>query len=261
MPTDGELVPTLDPAALTEVVGWPVTNGSPVDASVALVNGTPQVVPAKPGVTFDEAELEAGFLEAVAKPQGERTLALTAQVAKPDFTTKDARALKIREQVSTFTTYFPYADYRNVNLGRAAELINGTVLKPGETFSLNGTVGERTEANGFTKGYIISDGILIQDLGGGVSQIATTTFNAMFFAGSRTSSTSPTRSTSTATRSAGRPRSPGVRSTCASPTTPPTASCRRQRHALDPASSGVATVSCTRRSTGTSPPPTATATT
>ena len=45
------------------------------------------------------------------------------------------------------------------------------------------TVGERTEANGFTKGYIINDGILVQDLGGGVSQMATTTFNAMFFAG------------------------------------------------------------------------------
>ena len=183
VPTDGELVPTLDAAKLTEVVGAKVTSGAPVDATVTLVNGTPQVVPAKPGVTFDEQQLEAGFLETVAKPQGERTLALTAKVAQPAFTTQDARALKIREQVSTFTTYFPYAEYRNVNLGRAAELIDGTVLKPGETFSLNGTVGERTEANGFTKGYIISDGILIQDLGGGVSQIATTTFNAMFFAG------------------------------------------------------------------------------
>ncbi len=140
-------------------------------------------IPAKPGVTFDQAELEAGFLDVVAKPQGKRTLALTAKVAKPDFTTKDAKALKVTEQVSTFTTYFPYAEYRNVNLGRAAELINGTLLKPGETFSLNGTVGERTRANGFTKGFIISDGILVQDLGGGVSQIATTTFNAMFFAG------------------------------------------------------------------------------
>ena len=183
VPTDGELVPTLDGAKLAEVVGAKVTQGAPVDASVVLVNGTPQVVPAKPGVTFDEQQLEAGFLETVAKPQGERTLALTAKVAQPAFTTKDARALGIREQVSTFTTYFPYAEYRNVNLGRAAELIDGTLLKPGETFSLNGTVGERTEANGFTKGYIISDGILIQDLGGGVSQIATTTFNAMFFAG------------------------------------------------------------------------------
>ncbi|TGN64153.1 hypothetical protein EXE59_09465 [Nocardioides eburneiflavus] len=182
-PTDGELVATLDAAKLTEVVGGKVTQGAPVDASVALVDGTPQVVPAKPGVTFDAAELESGFLGAVAAPQGERTLALSAQVAKPAFTTKDARALQVRERVSTFTTYFPYAEYRNVNIGRAAEIIDGTLLKPGETFSLNDTVGERTEANGFTKGYVINDGILVQDLGGGVSQMATTLFNAMFFAG------------------------------------------------------------------------------
>ncbi|MBC2932974.1 VanW family protein [Nocardioides sp. zg-1228] len=183
VPTDGELVPTLDAAVLSEVVAGTVTQGAPVDASVALVGGKPRVVPAKPGVTFDPAELEAGFLDVVAKPQGERTLALTAKVAKPDFTTKDARALRVRERVSTFTTYFPYAEYRNVNIGRAAELIDGTLLKPGETFSLNDTVGERTEANGFTKGYVINDGILVQDLGGGVSQMATTLFNAMFFAG------------------------------------------------------------------------------
>jgi vancomycin resistance protein YoaR len=183
VPTEGELVPTLDPAKLSEVVGAKVTQGAPVDATVALVGGRPQVVPAKPGVTFDPAELEAGFLAAVSKPQDERNLALTAQVAEPEFTTKDARALQVREEVSTFTTYFPYAEYRNVNIGRAAEIVDGTLLKPGETFSLNDTVGERTEANGFTKGYVINDGILVQDLGGGVSQMATTLFNAMFFAG------------------------------------------------------------------------------
>lgn len=183
VPTDGELVPTLDAKALTAVVDTRVTSGAPVDATVALVDGRPQVVPARPGVTFDPAELEAGFLDAVARPQGERRIDLTATVAKPDFTTKEARALKVREEVSSFTTYFPYAEYRNVNIGRAAEIIDGTLLKPGETFSMNGIVGERTEANGFTKGYVISDGILIQDLGGGVSQMATTLFNAMFFAG------------------------------------------------------------------------------
>ena len=183
VPTDGELVPTLDAARLTEVVAAKVTNGAPVDASVTLVGGVPRVVPAKPGVTFDQQQLEAGFLDVVAKPQGQRTLTLDAKVAKPDFTTKEARALRIRERVSSFTTYFPYAEYRNINIGRAAEIIDGTVLLPGETFSLNDTVGERTEANGFTKGYIINDGILVQDLGGGVSQMATTLFNAMFFAG------------------------------------------------------------------------------
>lgn len=183
VPTDGELVPTLDAAALTEVVGAEVTTGAPVDATVALVDGAPQVVPARPGVTFDPQELEAGFLGAVAAPQGERTLALTAQVAEPEFTTEDARALKVRREVSTFTTYFPYAEYRNTNIGRAAELVDGTLLKPGDTFSLNGIVGERTVANGFTEGYVINDGILVTDLGGGVSQMATTLFNAMFFAG------------------------------------------------------------------------------
>lgn len=183
VPTDGELVPTLDPAVLAEVIGARVTTGAPVDATVQLVDGTPQVIPSKPGVTFDQAQLEAGFLDVVAKPQGQRTLALDAQVAQPEFTTKDARALQVKERVSTFSTYFPYAEYRNVNIGRAAELIDGTLLKPGETFSLNDVVGERTEANGFTEGFIINDGILVQDLGGGVSQMATTTFNAMFFAG------------------------------------------------------------------------------
>ncbi|HEY9395394.1 MAG TPA: VanW family protein, partial [Nocardioides sp.] len=106
-----------------------------------------------------------------------------SKVAKPKVTTEEAKAWGVKEKVSTFTTNFPYAEYRNVNIGRAAELVNGTVLAPGDTFSLNGIVGERTAANGFTKGWMIQNGIFREDYGGGVSQMATTTFNAMFFAG------------------------------------------------------------------------------
>jgi vancomycin resistance protein YoaR len=123
------------------------------------------------------------FLGVVAAEEGSREAEVEAEVVEPDFTTKDARELGIKEKVSEFTTYYPHADYRNVNIGRAAELVDGTLLKPGETFSLNDTVGERTAENGFTIGYIISNGVLVQDYGGGVSQMATTTFNAMFFAG------------------------------------------------------------------------------
>ena len=180
---DGELVPTLNKSKLTKVMSGVVSQGAPVDATVALVAGKPQVVAAKDGVVFVKSQLEDGFLDLVSAPEGERNLALDSEVAQPEFSTADAEALRIHERVSTFTTYYPHADYRNINLGRAGELIDGTVLKPGETFSLNGTVGERTVANGFTEGYIIADGILIQDLGGGVSQMATTLFNAMFFAG------------------------------------------------------------------------------
>ena len=183
-PVNGELVPRLDAKVLDEVVSAAVgENGTAVDATVQLVNGVPKVIRARPGVTYDKKQVADGFLTLVVAERDQRSLQVAAKVAQPDFTTKDARALAIKERVSTFTTYYPHAEYRNVNLGRAAELINGTVLKPGETFSLNGTVGERTRANGFTKGYVISDGILVGDLGGGVSQMATTTFNAMFFAG------------------------------------------------------------------------------
>ena len=183
-PHNGELVPTVDAERLTDLVrGATSGKGKPVDATVKLVKGKPRVVPSKPGVTFDPDDVTTTFLDLVAMPEGERKLKVEATVDEADFTTREARDLGIREKVSEFTTYFPYAEYRNINIGRAADLVDGTVLKPGETFSLNGVVGERTVENGFTTGFVISGGIFKEDLGGGVSQMATTTFNAMFFAG------------------------------------------------------------------------------
>ncbi|XBB65160.1 VanW family protein [Nocardioides sp. WV_118_6] len=182
-PENGKLVPAVDEAALATLVKGATANGKPVDATVKLVKGKPKVIPAKPGVTFDPAEVATVFQGLLTAPEDARSGKVNATVADADFTTKDAKALKIVEKISEFSTYYPHADYRNVNIGRAAELVDGTLLKPGEEFSLNKTVGERTAENGFTDGYIISNGILKKDLGGGVSQMATTTFNAMFFAG------------------------------------------------------------------------------
>ena len=182
-PENGELVPVVDEAKLAALVKGATAEGKPVDATVALVKGRPKVIPAKPGVTFDPHQVATVFQGLLTAPDDQRKGKVDAEVTDADFTTKDAKALKIVEKVSEFSTYYPHADYRNINIGRAAELIDGTVLKPGEEFSLNKIVGERTAENGFTNGYIISNGILKKDLGGGVSQMATTTFNAMFFAG------------------------------------------------------------------------------
>jgi vancomycin resistance protein YoaR len=183
VPDDGELVPRIDERKLTRLVEGATSSGEPIDATVELVNGKPEVVPAKPGVEFEPDDVVAVFTRLLTAPEGDRTGEVKATVREAEFTTKEAKALGIEREVSEFTTYYPHADYRNTNIGRAAELIDGTVLKPGETFSLNGTVGERTAENGFTIGYVISNGVLVQDYGGGVSQMATTTFNAMFFAG------------------------------------------------------------------------------
>ncbi len=185
VPDEGELAPRVDGekmiAALEPVMRTVGTE--PVDARFEVRRGKPVLVPAKVGVEIDPDELESGFAEVAVRTGKARRLEIEGRVEQPAFTTAEARKLKIKEQVSTFTTNFPYAEYRNVNLSRAAELIDGLVLEPGEVYSMNETVGERTKANGFTEGYIISDGIFTKDLGGGVSQIATTTFNAMFFAG------------------------------------------------------------------------------
>ena len=182
---NGELVPRVDGEKLLEALA-PVmrtVGREPQDARFEVVRGKPRVVPAKVGVELDPEQLEDEFADAASAEGEERRLEVDGRRVQPEFTTAEAKELGITEQVSTFTTNFPYAEDRNVNLTRAAELIDGTVLQPGERFSLNETVGERTAENGFTEGYIVSDGIFKKDLGGGVSQIATTTFNAMFFAG------------------------------------------------------------------------------
>ena len=183
-PADGELKAELKPKVFADLIASKVgTDGAPVDATVKLVDGKPQVIPAKPGVKLDAASISDDFIAAVTKSGKERQLTVKTKVANADFSTKDAEKLGIKERISSEFTEYPYAEYRNINIGRAAELINGTVLKPGETFSLNKTVGERTAANGFTTGFMIANGIFKEDFGGGVSQMATTAFNAGFFGG------------------------------------------------------------------------------
>ncbi len=183
-PYQGKLVPLVDRKELDSLLGDVVgDDDEPVDASFKVVDGKPQVVPGKPGADYDPQVVARNFLRLVKAEPGQRQLEVEAEVVAPELTTKEAKSLGIKEQVSEFTTTYPDADYRNTNIGRAAELVDGTVLEPGETFSMNGIVGERTRANGFTEGFIISNGILKKDLGGGVSQLATTLFNGMFFAG------------------------------------------------------------------------------
>lgn len=175
---DGEdLVAALEPRL--ERIGT-----APVDASFRVrPDQRVRVVPSQPGREIDPDELEQALPEVLLASGDERRLRVQGREAQADLTTEEARELGVRRRVSTFTTYFPYAEYRNVNIGRAAELVDGTLVLPGETFSMNDEVGERTLENGFTEGYVISDGLFRTDLGGGVSQMATTIFNAMFFAG------------------------------------------------------------------------------
>ena len=102
---------------------------------------------------------------------------------EPSFTTEQANDLGIHELISEFTTYYPCCAPRVGNIQRGAEIMNGTIVRPGRRFSLNEVLGERTTERGFVAAPQIFKGRLEDAVGGGVSQIATTTYNAAFFAG------------------------------------------------------------------------------
>ena len=182
---DGTFTPSLDAAKLEPLFKerFKDLETLPKDATIQIVTGKPMVVPAVDGEVIARDKVVPAILGILPKPEGQRRASVGLAKSKAKITTEAAEALRVKEVMGEFTTHFPHATYRNVNIGTAARRINGTLLKPDETFSLNKVVGERTKENGFTDGNIISGGKFVLDLGGGVSQSATTTFNAAFFAG------------------------------------------------------------------------------
>jgi len=154
------------------------------DATFRIVRSRPRVVPAVSGREVQPTELAAAITSALTKTGTDRVAEVALHTAQPDLTTTEARALGVVEKVSSWTTNFPYAAYRAHNIGQASHYLNGTLVLPGHEFSLNQTIGERTKERGFVAGIIIGgEGNFDKDLGGGVSAVATTTFNAVFYAG------------------------------------------------------------------------------
>ena len=94
-----------------------------------------------------------------------------------------AKSLGIVEVIGEFTTNYQPNQTRNINIQRIAELTLGAVIEPGGEFSINDYVGRRTRENGFVDAGVISNGVFTTSVGGGISQYATTLFNAAFFAG------------------------------------------------------------------------------
>ncbi|MDT0318917.1 VanW family protein [Streptomyces millisiae] len=112
-----------------------------------------------------------------------RTGPVDTEPVEPTLSRDTYRELGLVEEMSSFTVEFEPADYRTTNIGRAAELIDGSLVLPDDTWSFNERVGERTEENGFVEGVIILDDRYQRAQGGGVSAVATTVYNAIFFAG------------------------------------------------------------------------------
>lgn len=156
-----------------------------VDATFRVEGDVVTVVPGRDGFDVDVKQAVARIREiATMIPGGApREFEAPGTPVPPKFTTEQAQALNITGKVSTFTTNHRCCETRVKNIHRIADIVNGSVVKPGEVFSLNRKVGMRTPENGFLPAPAIRDGELVDETGGGVSQFATTLFNAVFFGG------------------------------------------------------------------------------
>ncbi|MBO3725391.1 VanW family protein [Actinomyces bowdenii] len=145
----------------------------------------PQYVAPAEGTGIDMDSLTQSLTTTAAKgtDPASRTVALPLSVLKPEDTTPEAD-WGVKEVVGEYSTPYNAGDLpRTQNLRRGAELINGSVVKPGEVFSLEEALGEVDYEHGFADAGVISNGEHIDSLGGGLSQVATTVFNAGFEAG------------------------------------------------------------------------------
>lgn len=142
----------------------------------------PTVVPGTLGRTI-RADAVATAL-AIAARQPERVSKLPVEAGpRPERKTSELEALRITKLVAKFTTSHPCCMPRVDNIHRIADLVDGTIVKPGETFSVNALVGERTLEKGFKAAPTIVYGEMKDTIGGGISQFATTLFNAAFYGG------------------------------------------------------------------------------
>jgi len=103
--------------------------------------------------------------------------------AEPRLSTETAEHAGIAGLMGTYTTRHACCQPRVENIHHIADLLDGTLVRPGETFSVNQLVGPRTVKNGFRPAPSIEDGDMVDTVGGGVSQFATTLFNALFYGG------------------------------------------------------------------------------
>jgi vancomycin resistance protein YoaR len=152
---------------------------APRNATFAVGVAGVRVVPSRPGKTLDVGRVGRSLVSDLASTTHLARFASTP----PILTTEEAEKLDIREPVSEFTTYYSCCQPRVTNIQRAAQILDGTVVEPGESFSLNDALGKRTVEKGFVSAPQIFDGRLEDAVGGGISQVATTLYNAAFFAG------------------------------------------------------------------------------
>ncbi|MDX6555083.1 MAG: hypothetical protein QOD86_1278 [Miltoncostaeaceae bacterium] len=179
-PRASRIAVRLDPQVLNEEL-LPAFQGriQPAsDAEFRITGDTVRLVPATTGRRLNTTAIAAAIVGKPGTPARARF-----ETLEPDVSTAELRKLNITELVSSFTTPYQCCQPRVTNIQRGAALLDGMIIPPNGRFSLNEALGQRTAERGFVEAPQIAGGRLEDAVGGGVSQIATTLYNAAYFAG------------------------------------------------------------------------------
>ncbi len=156
---------------------------APVNAKFQINdNNTVSVIPGKNGTRIDEAET-AGRLYEASKTDSRTAELPIVEGAEPERTTEYLEGLKVEHLVAQFTTYHSCCEPRVTNIHQIADAVDGALVLPGQTFSLNDHVGERTVEKGYVDAGSIVAGEIVDTIGGGTSQFTTTMYNTVFWGG------------------------------------------------------------------------------
>ncbi|WP_033292258.1 VanW family protein [Amycolatopsis jejuensis] len=183
VPADGGgLAPQIDPKKVTDALAPQLkpTEQEGKDASIEFSGGKPVVEPSADGSTVDWEQSLKPLPNTLKQADG-RELKAVYKKTPAKVTTEQADKLGVKEVIGEFSTGGFAAD-SGVNIRTVAQKVDGAIVKPGETFSLNGFTGPRGRAQGYVEAGVIENGAPAREVGGGISQFATTLYNASYFA-------------------------------------------------------------------------------
>jgi vancomycin resistance protein YoaR len=182
----GKLVVGVDQKKLDELLRAKAAFAytTPRDATFKASGSSVSVIASVAGKGVDPDKAAAAMLAVAGRTGVDRQVALPVVSVQPELTTAKAKALRVTERVSSFTTTFSAADAPRVhNIGLIAAAMNHKLVMPGDVFSMNEATGQRTAAKGYRTAHVIVNGELVDGLGGGVCQAGTTMFNSVLMAG------------------------------------------------------------------------------
>ncbi len=150
-----------------------------VEPADAYFNEDFSIVPEVNGCWFEVAEAEDLWKAAQPGDVVEVPLDLTY----PENTEESLNAMLYRDKLGSQTTYYTWSnDNRISNINLVAEKLNGHIMLPGEVFSYNEFVGQRTKEAGFLEAGAYDNGEVVQEVGGGICQVSSTLYCATMYA-------------------------------------------------------------------------------